>query len=142
MSASDVDQIRRVLAEYCQFLDDRRYVEFGQLFAPDGVWLLGGRENRGPAAVKAFMDQLLLDHPNRRSSHMNLNISISLDEGGSGSGSGSGSGATATSSSDYVMFTRESDGPWGVLAVGRYNDRLARQTAGGVWRFVERALTR
>jgi uncharacterized protein (TIGR02246 family) len=127
---SDVDRIRNLLAAYCQLLDDRRYVEFGQLFAPDGVWSLGGRDNHGPAEVKAFMDQLLLNYPNRRSSHMNTNVAIEVD------------GDTATSSSDYVMFTREGDGAWQVLAAGRYQDRLARQARDGSWRFVERTLVR
>jgi len=123
-----VDQIRRLLAEYCVFLDGRRYAEFGQLFAPDGVWILGGRENHGPAEVKAFMDQLLLDHPHRRSCHMNTNVAIDVD------------GDSATSSSDYVMFTREGAGAWSVLTTGNYVDRLARRD--GVWRFVERRLGR
>jgi uncharacterized protein (TIGR02246 family) len=131
---SDVDRIRGVLAAYCQFLDDRRYVEFGQLFAPDGVWILGGREHRGPTAVEAFMDQLLLDHPNRRSSHMNTNVWIDVQ------------GDTAVSTSEYVMFTRTTGagqtGVWQVLAAGSYHDRLARQAPDGAWRFVERKLDR
>ena len=51
-------------------------------------------------------------------------------------------GDTATSSSDYVMFTREGDGAWQVLAAGRYQDRLARHAPDGTWRFVERTLVR
>ena len=127
---SDLERIRRLHAEYCQLLDGRRYVEFSQLFAPDGVWVMGGREYRGPAAVKAYMDQLLLDHPERRSLHMHTNAAISID------------GDTAAATSDYTMLTRQgSGGAWGVLTCGRYVDRLARQPD-GAWRFAQRTLVR
>ena len=141
---SDIEQIRRLMAAYCQLLDGRQYMAFGQLFEPDGVWVLGGHEYRGPAAVEAFMDQLLLDHPHRRSCHMNANISIDLALEGDreGEDEDEGGGATAVATSDYVMFTRIDGGPWGTLAIGSYHDRFARRGEHGAWRFVERRLVR
>jgi uncharacterized protein (TIGR02246 family) len=124
----DNEEVRRLLAQYCRLLDGRQYVDFGRLFAPDGVWLLGGREHRGPAAVAAYMDQLLLDHPERRSLHMNTNVAIQVD------------GGTATATSDFTMFVHEGHAPWSVLTVGRYVDELARRPAGEGWRFVRRQL--
>jgi 3-phenylpropionate/cinnamic acid dioxygenase small subunit len=76
------------------------------------------------------MDRLLLEYPDRRSSHMNTNLAIEVD------------GDTATSSSDYVMFTRQGDGAWQVFAAGRYQDRLVRRPRDGTWRFAERTLVR
>ena len=128
-SVTDVERIRRLLAEYCRFLDDRRYAEFGQLFAPDGVWRMGGRAHHGPTEVQAFMDQLLLDHPDRRSLHMHTNVAIDVD------------GDTARSTSDYTMLTRTGSAPWQVLGMGRYVDRLIRH-ADDSWRFAERTLER
>jgi 3-phenylpropionate/cinnamic acid dioxygenase small subunit len=127
---SDFEGIRRLLACYCQLLDDRRYVEWSQLFAPDGVWALGGREHRGPAEVKAYMDNLLRERPDRRTKHLNSNLLIQVD------------GAEAHVTSDFAMLAREPEGaPWTPVAFGRYVDRVVRLADGGRWQFAERRLT-
>ena len=72
--SDDVGQVRRLLALYCQFMDGRRYPEWSQLFADDGIWALGGKEYRGPSETQAYMDQLLRDRPQRRTQHVNTNL--------------------------------------------------------------------
>jgi 3-phenylpropionate/cinnamic acid dioxygenase small subunit len=125
---SDVEAIRRVQALYCQLMDDREYDAWSQLFAADGIWALGGHEYRGPAETKAFMDRLLEAQPDRRSKHLGTNAEIVLN------------GDSATAVSDFMMLTRYTGTPWGVLTGGRYEDRFVRGSD-GVWRFQERRLT-
>jgi 3-phenylpropionate/cinnamic acid dioxygenase small subunit len=125
---SDVDAIRRVQSLYCQLMDGREYEAWSQLFAADGIWALGGKEYRGPAECKAFMEQLLRDQPDRRSKHLGTNAEITV------------TGDTATATSDFMMLTRHTGTPWGVLTGGRYLDRFVRGTD-GTWRFQERRLT-
>jgi 3-phenylpropionate/cinnamic acid dioxygenase small subunit len=126
---TDAEQVRRLLALYCQLMDDRRYEEWSQLFAADGVWALGGAEYRGPAEARAFMDRLLRERPERRTKHLCTNIVIELD----------GAGGTATSA--YAVLAREGDGAWSVVSLGHYRDRLVRRADGAGWQFAERRLT-
>lgn len=129
---NDVEQIRRVLAQYCQLMDDRRYVEWSQLFAPDAVWALGGREHRGPAEMQAYMDRLRADNPDRRTKHLCTNVALVLAV----------DGQTASATSDYVMLAHTPGQPWQIASGGRYLDRLARREPEGTWQFSERILTR
>ena len=126
----DVSQVRRLLAQYCQLMDDRRYPEWSRLFTADGVWALGGREYRGPSETQAYMDQLLRDRPQRRTKHLNTNLFIELD------------GAQGRVTSDYAMLASEPDGaPWTVIFMGgRYFDRVVRKPDGSGWQFAERRL--
>jgi len=128
-ATTDFSRIRRLLALYCQLMDDRRYDEWSQLFAPDGVWALGGAEYRGPAEARAYMDRLLRDRPQRTVKHLCTNILIDLD------------GTAGRVSSDYAMLAREPEtAPWSVVAFGRYVDRVVRQGDGSGWQFAERRL--
>ncbi|MBV9582679.1 MAG: nuclear transport factor 2 family protein [Chloroflexi bacterium] len=125
----DVSQVRQLLAQYCQLMDDRRYPEWSQLFTADGVWALGGKDHRGPAETQAFMDQLLRNHPHRRTRHLNTNLLLELD------------GAEGRVTSDYAMLSSEPEGAaWTVVAMGRYFDRVVRKPDGSGWQFAERRL--
>lgn len=125
---NDASGVRRLLALYCQLLDDRRYDEWSALFTDNGVWALGGREYHGPAETRAFMDQLLRDRPHRRTRHLNTNLVIEVD------------GTEGRVTSDYAMLAREpDDAPWTVIAFGRYVDRVVHSISG--WQFAERRLT-
>jgi 3-phenylpropionate/cinnamic acid dioxygenase small subunit len=123
---SDAEALRRTLALYCQLLDDSRYDDWSQLFAPDGLWVLGEREFRGRPAMLAYMVQLRRERPEWRTRHLCTNMVLEL----------AGDGASATS--DLAMLARTGDEPWQVVSLGRYYDRLARTDAG--WQFVERRL--
>jgi hypothetical protein len=125
----DVRQVRRLLALYCQLLDQRRYSEWSGLFTADGVWALGGKEYRGPSETQAYMDQLLRDRPQRRTQHVNSNVLVELD------------GPQGRVTSDFAMLASEPDGaPWKVVALGRYFDRVVRRPDGSGWQFAERRL--
>jgi 3-phenylpropionate/cinnamic acid dioxygenase small subunit len=125
----DVSQVRRLLALYCDLMDDRRYQEWSELFTADGVWELGGKQHRGPAETKAYMDQLLRDRPGRRTRHINTNQVIELD------------GAQGRVTSDYAMLSSEPEGaPWTAVFIGRYFDRVVRKPDGSGWQFAERRL--
>ena len=129
MSDNDVNQVRRLLAQYCDLMDDRRYAEWSELFTAEGVWDMGGKRYRGPSEAKAYMDQLLRDRPQRRSQHVNTNVLIELD------------GAQGRVTSDYAMLASEPDGaPWKPIAFGRYFDRVVRKPDGSGWQFLERRL--
>ncbi len=128
-AVNDVSQVRRLLAQYCDFMDDRRYPEWSELFTADGIWALGGKEHRGPSETKAYMDQLLKDRPQRRTKHVNTNLLIELD------------GAQGRVTSDYAMLASEPEGaPWMVIALGRYFDHVVRKPDGSGWQFAERRL--
>lgn len=125
---NDVSGVRRLLALYCQLMDDRRYEEWSELFGSDGIWALGGREYHGHVEAKAYMDQLLRDRPHRRTRHLNTNLVIEVD------------GNEGRVTSDFAMLAREpDDAPWTVVAFGRYVDRVVRSGQG--WQFAERRLT-
>ena len=127
---TQVAQVRRLLALYCQLLDDRRYAEWSQLFAEDGFWELGGHTYRGPSQTRAFMDRLLAERPERRTKHLCTNALIELDD------------AQGRVTSDYVMLAREpQDAPWTVASMGRYLDRVVQRVDGAGWQFAERRLT-
>ncbi|HEX8969453.1 MAG TPA: nuclear transport factor 2 family protein [Chloroflexota bacterium] len=126
---SQAEEVRRLLALYCVYLDDRRYEEWSHLFSDDAVWALGGREYRGPAQIKAYMDNLLRERPLRRTKHLNTNLIIDL-EGGEG----------GTVSSDFAMLAREGEAPWTIASFGRYSDRVVRRADGRGWQFTERRL--
>jgi 3-phenylpropionate/cinnamic acid dioxygenase small subunit len=129
MPSDDVGQVRRLLALYCQLMDDRSYPEWSELFTADGIWALGGREYRGPSETRAYMDQLLRNRPLRRTKHVNTNVLIELE------------GAQGRVTSDYAMLASEPEGaPWTVLALGRYFDRVVRKADGSGWQFAERRL--
>jgi 3-phenylpropionate/cinnamic acid dioxygenase small subunit len=126
---TDVSQIRRLLALYCQLMDDRRYQEWSELFAPNGIWALGGREYCGPDEAKAYMDQLLRDRPQRHTKHLCTNLVIEVD------------GTVGRVTSDYAMLAREPEtAPWTVVAFGRYMDSVVRRADGSGWQFAERRL--
>ena len=129
-SATSFEQIRRLLAEYCQFLDDRRYDEWSALFAPDGLWVLGEREFHGRPAMHAYMVQLATDRPTWRTKHVCTNVLVELD----------GGGRTGRGTSDLTMLAHTGDAPWAVASLGRYYDRVDRSADGTRWQFSERRL--
>lgn len=63
-----IEDIRRLKASYCRFLDTKDWESFGRSFAPDGVFDHGGGQGaiRGPdaiaAAVRSVVDTVQLVH--------------------------------------------------------------------------------
>ena len=126
---SQTEPVRRLLALYCQLLDDSRYDDWSQLFTADALWVLGEREYRGRPAIKAYMDQLRRERPDWRTKHLCTNLALELDA------------AAGRATSDLAMLARNGpDDPWRVVSLGRYHDHLVRQPDGSGWQFAERRL--
>jgi hypothetical protein len=117
--------IRKTIARNNLALDDRRFEDCVQTYAPDGT--IAGR--RGHAAIREFIaGQDLATRSDLQRRHVNTNIDIDIQ------------GEAAEVVSDLLVYDREGAGPWTLTAVGRYRDTLARQPDGR-WLFVERRLT-
>jgi 3-phenylpropionate/cinnamic acid dioxygenase small subunit len=124
LSVTDADEIRNTLARFCQYLDDRRFVEWSQTFAEDGRF--GDRTGRD-TILKWIQGAELASRPELKRKHAVMNAVVEVN------------GDHAHSQSDLVMFDQVGDGPWSIR-VGRYTDELVRQ-ADGQWRFAVRNLT-
>lgn len=122
---SDYELICQTIARNNLALDDRRYDDCLATYTPDGT--IAGRT--GHAAIREFMlSQDLATRPELQRRHVNTNIVADV------------AGDAAEVTSDLLVYDKVGDGPWTLVAVGRYRDRLARQSDGG-WLFVSRALT-
>jgi ketosteroid isomerase-like protein len=125
----DREAIRLVLRDYGRLLDERRFDEFGQLFAADGEYVSAGTTTRGPAEITASLKRIFagnsmgLKEPNF---HVLFNERIQL----------SGDRATATSQSFFVA--PGADGAPQLVMMASYDDVLVR-TADG-WRFARRVV--
>jgi hypothetical protein len=126
MSAlEDKDVIRELLAEYCFLLDSYRLKEFGELFLDNGVWMSRNGGATGPAAIEAFMRQLV-PGPGTGRKHFTANIIIRLN------------GDEAEVMSNFLVVRDTSAGP-AIAVAGTYHDVVARDSAN--WRFKSRRLT-
>jgi SnoaL-like domain len=124
----DREAIRLVLRDYGRLLDERRFEEFGQLFAADGEYVSGGT-TRGPAAIAESLrgimsgNSLGLAEPNF---HVLFNERIELH----------GDRADATSQSFFVA--PGADGAPQLIRMASYVDSLVRTSQG--WRFAKRVV--
>ncbi|HMA11704.1 MAG TPA: nuclear transport factor 2 family protein [Steroidobacteraceae bacterium] len=124
----DREAIRIVLRDYGRLLDERRFDEFGQLFAEDGEYV-AGTTTRGPKAIadglrRTFAGNSLgLAEPNF---HVLFNERIRL----------AGDRAVATSQSFFVA--PGADGAPRIVLMASYEDELVRTPAG--WRFAKRVV--
>jgi 3-phenylpropionate/cinnamic acid dioxygenase small subunit len=119
---SDEEGIRRTIAEFCQFLDDRRFEDWSNLFTEAGEF----QDLKGRAEILRYIlgDQLAtIPELKRKHTISNIIIDVSGDE--------------ATAVSDLVIFDRMGDEPW-IYRVGDYTDHLVRE--GGRWLFAKRQL--
>jgi 3-phenylpropionate/cinnamic acid dioxygenase small subunit len=119
---SDEEQIRRTLAEFCVLLDERRFLEWSDLFTDDGIFC----EHVTREAIFTWIsgDQLARE-PDLHRKHTVHNAIIDVD------------GDEARVTCDLVMFDKAGDKPWFILT-GKYTDHLVRD--GGRWRFKNRQL--
>lgn len=124
----DREAIRLVLRDYGRLLDERKFEEFGQLFAEDGEYLAGGT-TRGPVAIaeglrRTFASNSLgLAEPNF---HVLFNERIELH----------GDRAEATSQSFFVA--PGPDGAPQIIMMASYVDTLVRTPRG--WKFAKRVV--
>jgi len=118
---NDEGEIRRTLAEFGQFLDERRFDEWAQLFTEDATFM--GVQPRGEILTMMLGGELATI-PELFRKHVTSNAVIRLD------------GARAHVESDLVLFERLAEAPW-IFRFGRYIDDFVREDR---WRFHERQL--
>jgi SnoaL-like domain len=120
-------EIRRTLALYPKYVDDRDSDGFASLFAEDGKIHSSSGEFVGPSEIKQFLEDLYATRPpDRQFKHIWSNSVITIN------------GDTAESVSDILVFECFAGHPWFMNIVARHRDKLARQTDGR-WLFTEKA---
>lgn len=125
---SDEERIRRTYAEFCHALDNRQFEEWSQLFTEDGEFAGPEGSVIGREAILAMISGgTLARTPNLRRKHTihNLVLDVRGDE--------------ATGVCDLVQFDLPGAGPYEIV-IGKYVDRLARQSDGR-WLFAFRQVT-
>jgi ketosteroid isomerase-like protein len=114
----DIEEIRKLLAEYCFAIDSRDAERWAHLFTEGGIFSSNTLEPlAGRAALQDFVETVV--PADRR--HMTTNEIISVE------------GNTATVRA-YAMVTRDS--PPVLSSVGTYQDTLMRTVDG--WKFSQR----
>jgi len=127
----DNEEIRGLLLDYAQFLDEKNFVECSRLFARDGAFVLPFERVIGHDAIRASMDGMLGKHLGAESGadfHVLANLIVRLD------------GDTATSRSFWLYVSPRDDGHPHLAQFGHYEDELVRED--GRWRFASRKALR
>ncbi|MGH7044257.1 MAG: nuclear transport factor 2 family protein [Acetobacteraceae bacterium] len=120
------DEIRELMARYCQALDACRFADCAGLFAPDGEWMTDYGSARGRGQIEALLRGVMPvkgEGPQRK--HYITNIIITVE------------GDTAASASDYLIIREAGDTLIPVMG-GTYKDRFVRQA--GRWWFHRKEL--
>ncbi len=125
----DREAIRLVLRDYGRLLDERRFDEFGQLFAPQGEYVSGGATTRGPVAIADSLRRIMAGNPlglAEPNFHVLFNERIELQ----------GDRARATSQSFFVA--PDANNAPQLIMMASYDDTLVRTPQG--WRFEKRVV--
>ena len=117
LSASDMDEIRNLYAQYNISLDAGDAEAWADTFTDDGVF--GNSEGR--AELVAFAEGFHESNPQSRHWNTNLHVTPSAD------------GAAGTT---YLMLWNAGVRPAAIIATGIYTDELVRSAEG--WRFKSR----
>lgn len=120
----DESAVRRLLVQYCQYLDDGRFDDWIDLFANDIVFVVMDTRHHGRDAVRGFIEASQQDDARGLHTISEPLITIGVD----------GDTGKATATTDFVWFSRA--GETGRL--GRYHDTLVRDP--DRWRFSTREI--
>lgn len=123
---TDHEHIVRLLATYCQTVDDGRFDEWEQIWTDDATFTVMGQTHTGRKALRTFIEAA--QPPERRGKHVTINHLIDVH----------GDGRRATASSDFVFVSPTGEGTFAITQVGRYLDRLLRTDDG--WRIEAREI--
>jgi hypothetical protein len=119
---NDEAMIRDTHARFCQYLDERRFVEWSELFAPEGTFQGIRTRDEILAAIERGG---LARRPELLRKHITANFIIGLD------------GDRADVESDLILYEREGEGEF-LIRTGKYTDRMVRE--GERWLFENRDL--
>jgi hypothetical protein len=127
---SHVDGIRRTLALYSRFNDEKVSTDWSELWTEDGAVTDRSGTYVGRADIKRFVDGINEANPDRDTLHFCANAVIALN------------GDTAQAHTDIVFVARPTNpsGSWAVGSINHYTDRLARR--GSDWLFEDRRIDR
>ncbi len=116
----DESAIRRLLVEYCQYIDDGRFDAWIDLFSDQVVFVVMGMRKRGRDEVRDFIEPS--QQADARGKHMMSEPLIHVD------------GDTATVTVDFVWVSKAGE----VGQAGRYHDTVTREP--DRWRFATREI--
>lgn len=125
----DRESIRLVLRDYGRLLDERRFDDFGKLFAANGEYVSAGTTTRGPEAIADSLRRIMAGNPlglAEPNFHVLFNERIEVH----------GDQAVATSQSFFVA--PGADGAPRIIMMASYDDRLVRTPRG--WQFARRVV--
>jgi hypothetical protein len=125
----DRESIRLLLRDYGRLLDERRFDEFGQLFAPEGEYVSAGTTTHGPTAIAESLRRIMAGNPlglAEPNFHVLFNDRIELH----------GEQADATSQSFFVA--PGADGAPRLIMMASYEDKFVRTPQG--WRYARRVV--
>ena len=115
-----LSDIRRLLAEYCQLLDDGHFDQWIDLFTTDIEFAVMGQLFSGRDATRGFIEPS--QQADARGKHMISEPLITVE------------GDTATATTDYAFVSQALT----VMSCGRYYDEIVRQD--DRWRFARREI--
>jgi len=124
----DREAIRLVLRDYGRLLDERKFDEFGRLFAANGEYVAGAT-TRGPVEIADGLRKIMAGNPlglAEPNFHVLFNERIELH------------GDTATSTSQSFFVAPGADGAPRIVLMASYEDQLVRTGEG--WRFARRVV--
>ncbi|GJM38313.1 MAG: hypothetical protein DHS20C19_16800 [Acidimicrobiales bacterium] len=114
-------EIRRLLAMYCQLIDDGRFDEWTVLFTDDIEFVVMGMHKHGHAELRGFIEPS--QQADARGKHMISEPWVELT-----------SDSTATATTDFAWISKSGE----VGQTGRYHDDIVH--TGERWQFRRREI--
>lgn len=119
--SGDESDIRRLLAMYCQLIDDGRFDEWIELFTDDIEFVVMGMHQHGHAELRGFIEPS--QQADARGKHMISEPWIEIE-----------SATAATATTDFAWVSKQG----AVGQAGRYHDRIVKQNER--WQFQRREI--
>jgi uncharacterized protein (TIGR02246 family) len=113
-TVKDETAIRRLIADYCHFYDDRRPDAFADLFADDATFTVFGTRRDGRQAIHDHIGTQKEGQAPGQHVTYNCVVDVASD------------GASARAWTDFMYLTRTDSG-FAITTAGRYHDRLVRE---------------
>jgi len=121
------EDVDRLLALYCQFCDDGRFDEWGELFTEDARFIVLGETHEGREVIKKWISKA--QAPEFRGKHLLGQSVVDVDAHGD----------SATGVTDYSFINQTTEGGYTITSAGRYYDTFVRSDDGR-WRFKTREI--